>query len=157
ADAYRQTVTAGAAEVLGGANARRDSAQRVWSRLLDQGFSGFTDVRGRRWSLAGYVDMATRTTVAQAAVQGQLDPQAALGLDLVIVSNAPQECPRCRPWEGKILTRDARGEGGASLQVEHATDDRMITVRVAGSVAEAIRAGLLHPNCRHSLSAYLPG
>lgn len=156
-DAYRQTVTAGAATVLGGATARRDAAQTVWNRLLDQGFTGFTDVKGRRWSLAGYVDMATRTTTAQAAVQGQLDRQADLGLDLVIVSNAPQECERCRPWEGKILTRDESGRGGRALEVEHAIDDRMITIHVAGSVAEAIAAGLLHPNCRHSLSAYLPG
>ncbi len=33
----------------------------------------------------------------------------------------------------------------------------MIRVEVRGSVDEAIRAGLMHPNCRHSLSAYLPG
>ncbi len=156
-DAYRATVSAGAASVLGGATARREAAQGVWNRLLDQGFTGFTDVRGRRWSLAGYVDMATRTTTAQAAVQGQLDRQADLGLDLVIVSNAPQECPRCRPWEGKILTRDESGRGGRSLQVEHAVEDRNITVHAAGSVSEAIADGLLHPNCRHSLSAYLPG
>jgi hypothetical protein len=156
-DAYRQTVTAGAATILGGATARRDAAQSVWNKLLDQGFTGFTDARGRRWSLAGYVDMATRTTTAQAAVQGQLDRQAEQGLDLVIVSNAPQECERCRPWEGKVLTRDESGRGGRAIQAEHAIDDRMITVHVAGSVAEAIAAGLLHPNCRHSLSAYLPG
>jgi hypothetical protein len=156
-DAYQQTVTAGAANVLGGALTRRQAASKVWNRLLDQGFTGFTDVRGRNWSLAGYVDMATRTTTAQAAVAGQLDRQAQYGLDLVIVSNAPQECVRCRPWEGKILTRDGSGAGGRTLQVEHATEDRMITVRVAGSVAEATAAGLLHPNCRHSLSAYLPG
>lgn len=156
-DAYQQTVTAGAAHVLGGASTRRQAASQVWNRLLDQGFTGFTDVRGRNWSLAGYVDMATRTTTAQAAVAGQLDRQAQYGLDLVIVSNAPQECKRCRPWEGKILSRDGSGAGGKTLQVEHATEDRMITVRVAGSVAEAVAAGLLHPNCRHSLSAYLPG
>lgn len=156
-DTYREVVSAGAANTLGGALTRRQAAQQVFGRLLERGFDGFTDARGRRWSLAGYVDMATRTTVAQAAVQGQLDRQAELGLDLVIVSNAPQECPRCRPWEGKILTRDESGRGGASLQVEHATDDRTVTVRVAGSVSEATAAGLLHPNCRHSLSAYLPG
>lgn len=156
-DAYQQTVTAGAASILGGAQTRRVAASSVWNRLLDKGFTGFTDVRGRNWSLAGYVDMATRTTTAQAAVAGQLDRQAQYGLDLVIVSNAPQECVRCRPWEGKILTRDGSGAGGKTLRVQHATEDRDIEVRVAGSVAEATAAGLLHPNCRHSLSAYLPG
>lgn len=156
-DAYREVVTAGAAGMLGGVETRREASQRVWNRLLDRGFTGFTDVKGRNWSLAGYVEMATRTTTAQAAVAGQLDRQAQLGLDLVIVSNAPQECVRCRPWEGKILTRDESGRGGRTLEVEHATEDKTIKVHVAGSVSEALADGLLHPNCRHSLSAYLPG
>lgn len=156
-DTYRQVISQTAATTLGGATTRRDAAQRAYSKLINEGLAGFVDTRGRRWSLSGYVDMATRTTVAQAAVQGQLDRQADLGLDLVIVSNAPQECERCRPWEGKILTRDDSGTGGRNVQAEHAIDDRMITVRVAGSVNEAIATGLLHPSCRHSLSAYLPG
>jgi hypothetical protein len=42
--------------------------------------------------------------------------------------------------------------------VEHATDDgRMVPVDVAGSLDEARHAGLQHPNCRHSVSAYTPG
>lgn len=155
-DAYRATVTAGAANVLGGALTRRDAAQRVWGDLLDKGFAGFTDVKGRNWSLAGYVDMATRTTTAQAAVAGQLDRQAELGLDLVIVSNAPQECVRCRPWEGKVLARNGP-KGARDVEAEHGATDEMVTVHIAGTVDEAIADGLLHPNCRHSLSAFLPG
>jgi hypothetical protein len=156
-DAYRQTVTAGSAEILGGAATRRQAAERVWNNLLRQGFTGFTDVRGRNWSLAGYVDMATRTTVAQAAVAGHLDRLAESGIDLVIVSNAPQECSRCRPAEGKIYTRDDSGRGGATIEVEHALDDKIVKVRVEGALSEAIQSGLFHPNCRHSVSAYLPG
>jgi hypothetical protein len=156
-DAYRQVIATTAATVAGGATTRRDAAQRAYGKLINEGLTGFTDVRGRRWSLSGYVDMATRTTVAQAAVQGQLDRQADLGLDLVIVSNAPQECKLCQPWEGKILTRDESGRGGRDIRAEHAIEDRTITVHVAGSVSEALAAGLMHPNCRHSFSAYLPG
>ncbi|MEV6667556.1 phage minor capsid protein [Streptomyces nigra] len=33
----------------------------------------------------------------------------------------------------------------------------MVAVDVAGSLDEARRAGLQHPNCRHSVSAYTPG
>ena len=33
----------------------------------------------------------------------------------------------------------------------------MVTVEVAGSLPEARGKGLLHPNCRHTVSAYLPG
>jgi len=79
------------------------------------------------------------------------------GVDLVIVSKAPRECPLCRRWEGKVLT--IGGPSGArTVEVEHATeDDRMVSVDVAGSLDEARAAGLQHPNCRHSVSAYTPG
>lgn len=44
-----------------------------------------------------------------------------------------------------------------TVQVESAIDDGMVTVHVAGTIADATSAGLFHPSCRHSLSAYLPG
>lgn len=156
-DAYRAVVATDALpSVLLGTTTRRRATQVAWEELLTRGVTGFTDKAGRRWNLASYVEMATRTGVAQAAVEGHLDRLASAGLDLVIVSNAPQECQRCRPWEGKILTRDGADRARA-VSADHATEDRAITVHVAGSVQEAIKAGLLHPNCRHSLNAYLPG
>lgn len=155
-DAYRQVVATAAVDTLLGTATRLRTAQRAWERLLSRGITGFVDRSGRHWELASYVEMATRTTVAQAAVEGHLDRLAAAGIDLVIVSNAPQECDRCRPWEGQVLAR--RGvEGRQTIEVQHATQDRTIRVDVRGTVDEAIRAGLMHPNCRHSLSAYLPG
>ena len=154
-DAYRAAVGAGASTVLSGTATRLRAAQVAWEDLLSRGITGFTDRAGRRWDLASYVEMAMRTTTAQAAVEGHLDRLAAAGIDLVIVSNAPQECVRCRPWEGKVL---ARTGAAGTRRVEHATRDRqMVTVHVAGTLAQAIAGGLLHPNCRHSLNAYLPG
>ncbi|MFF3325812.1 phage minor capsid protein [Streptomyces sp. NPDC002889] len=56
-----------------------------------------------------------------------------------------------------MLALDGPG-GTRTLEVEHATyDDRTVRVNVAGSLDDARRAGLQHPNCRHSTSAYLPG
>lgn len=153
-DAYRDVVARASADVLLGTATRRQAAQRAWEQLLSRGVTGFVDRSGRGWELASYVEMATRSTVAQAAVEGHLDRLAAAGIDLVIVSDAPQECPRCRPWEGKVLARS--GPTG-TIQVQHATQDRPITITVAGTIDQAIGAGLMHPNCRHSLSAYLPG
>lgn len=155
-DAYREVIAATIPQTLLGTTSRIAAAQHAWDRLLAQGVTGFVDKAGRRWQLASYVEMATRTGVAQAAVQGHLDRLGAAGIDLVIVSDAPQECVRCRPWEGKVLSRTR--PGARVLEVEHATvDDRTVLVEVAGSVVEAVAAGLMHPNCRHSLSAYLPG
>ncbi|MFF5228442.1 phage minor capsid protein [Dactylosporangium sp. NPDC000521] len=157
-DSYREVIAAGSApDVLAGLATRRRASQIAWERLLTQGITGFVDRSGRAWNLASYVEMAARSTVAQAAVEGHLDRLSAAGLDLVIVSNAPQECARCRPWEGKILARSGPA-GRRTIQVEHATRDGvMVNVEIAGTVAEAIAAGLMHPNCRHSLSGYMPG
>lgn len=157
-DAYRKVVAETVATgVLQGTETRLRTAQRAWDRLLSQGITGFVDKGGRRWELASYVEMATRTGTAQAAVQGHLDRLGTAGIDLVIVSNAPQECERCRPWEGKILAKDGP-PGKRTVRVQHATvDGRMETVEIAGSMDEAVADGLLHPNCRHSISAYLAG
>lgn len=157
-DSYRtvvaQTATPG---VLLGVDTRRRSAQRAWDRLLVQGISGFQDRSGRNWELQSYVEMATRTTAAQAAVEGHLDRLGDADIDLVMVSDAPQECERCRPWEGKILARGGPA-GKRTIEREHATeDDHTVRIQVAGSLDEAIAAGLMHPNCRHSVRAYLPG
>lgn len=157
-DAYRQVVGEVAAPgVLLGLDTRRRAAQRAWERLLVEGVTGFEDRAGRRWELASYVEMASRTTVAQAAVEGHLDRLGDADLDLVIVSDAPQECERCRPWEGRILTRGGP-DGARTLDREHATEGgEQVRVEVAGSFDEAVRKGLMHPNCRHSIRAYLPG
>jgi hypothetical protein len=157
-DAYRQVVAKTAlVDVTLGLAARRAASQKAWSELLAQGITGFTDRAGRNWNLASYVEMATRTGAAQAAVEGHMAKLGEAGVDLVIVSNAPQECIRCRPWEGQVLSRGGPA-GRRTVEVEHATrDGEQVQVQVAGSVDEAVAAGLLHPNCRHNLSAYLPG
>lgn len=154
-DTYRAAVGANSAGVLLGTHTRLRAAQVAWEDLITRGITGFVDRSGRRWELASYVEMAMRSTTAQAAVEGHLDRLGDAGIDLVIVSNAPQECKKCRPWEGAILSRN--GGGAGVVYVEHATQDRTIPVYVAGSVNDAVRAGLMHPNCRHSLSAYMPG
>ena len=152
--AYQQAVAAGATEVLGGGSTRLQAAQRVLDRLLADGIRGFTDARGRRWSLDTYVEMAVRSTTGQAAVAGHVAQLQAVGVDLVVVSDSPRECPLCRIWESKVLSLS--GQVGAVI-VPSVTGGDPVTVRVAGTLAEAKAAGLMHANCRHRVTAYLPG
>ena len=154
-DAYREVMAQPASDVLLGTKTRLRAAQVAWEHLLSKGITGFTDRRGRRWELASYVEMATRTTVAHAAVEATLDRFREAGIGLVIVSNAPQECQRCRPFEGKVLA--IAGPVGTREMVHGIHDSVMVQVEVVDTVAGAITKGLMHPNCRHSLAAYLPG
>lgn len=154
-DAYRDVVGRASADALLGTATRRQVADRAWRQLLDQGVTGFVDRSGRRWELASYVEMATRTTIAQAAVQGHLDQLGQAGIDLVQVSTSARTCPRCLPWQGRVLSRTA---GAGMLLREHAArPGATLAVDVAGTVSDAIGAGLMHPGCRHAVSAYLPG
>ncbi|WP_433444563.1 phage minor capsid protein [Nonomuraea sp. CA-141351] len=153
-DIYRQVIAETAGRVLTGAQTRRQAAQEALDRLTAQGITGFTDVSGRSWDLESYVAMAMRTATARAAVDGHLAILRDAGIDLVIVSTTPYSCTLCDPWEGKVLTQS--GTAGERPETNALTNEP-ITVRVAATVEQARLAGLLHPGCRHSLSAYLPG
>jgi len=61
----------------------------------------------------------------------------------------------CRPWEGKIL-RIGSGPIG-EVTDEDVTTGEPITFEVAGTLAGAMAAGLLHPNCEHTIRSFIPG
>lgn len=147
-DVYRKVIAETALpSVLLGVATRRRAAQVAWEKLLGEGVTGFVDKSGRRWELASYVEMAVRAGTAQAAVEGHMDRLQDAKINLVIVSNAPQECEKCRPWEGKILSRTG-SPGPRTVTVPSAISDDLVTVHIAGTVAEAVAPpGLLHPNC----------
>lgn len=136
-DLHRRLQTDAITQALTG-TARRDAATRMAVRLAGEGLHGFTDVRGRAWDLDTYADMAVRTGVAQATVEGSLDTYRQQGLDLVQVSVTSGACERCADWEGRILT-----QGGNETKYP--------------SVASAVAAGLLHPGCKHALYAFEDG
>ncbi|WP_018219105.1 phage minor capsid protein [Salinispora vitiensis] len=155
-DSYRTVVTRASVMPVLGLSSRRRAAQIAWEQLLASGVTGFVDRRGRRWELASYVEMATRTVVHQALRSGRLDQLLAHGYELIRISDSPQECHRCLPWEHAVLR--IAGAGTGWIEAEHATrDGERVRVHVAGTLPQAIAAGLFHPNCTHSLAAYLPG
>ncbi|WP_440571959.1 phage minor capsid protein [Streptomyces sp. KR2] len=156
-DTFRAVVSRVAATPLLGTGTRRQGVQDALRQFADHGIRAFVDKAGRRWSLPSYAEMAVRTATARAATEAHMRTLAEHGVDLVVVSNAPRECPLCRPWEGRVLT--ISGPAGArTVEVEHATEDgRTVEVRVAGSLDQARGEGLQHPNCRHSVSSYTPG
>lgn len=156
-DAYRDVIARAAAAPVLGVQTRRQAAQSALDAFANRGVTGFVDRSGRAWDMRSYVEMAMRSAVGRAAVEAHSDRLGAAGVELVLVSQAPEECELCRPWERKILARTG-APGKREVQVEHATEDgEMVTVKVAGSLPEARTAGLMHPNCRHTVSAYLPG
>lgn len=116
-DTYRSVIAESSPGVLLGDQTRRQAAQAALNRFAAAGIKGFTDKAGRAWSMESYTEMAMRTGCGRAAVQGHVDRLTANGLNLVIVSDAPKECPLCRPWEGKVLSI-----GGVPVEMPEGTD-----------------------------------
>ncbi|TQJ60488.1 minor capsid protein 2 [Arthrobacter sp. SLBN-83] len=145
-DIYAQTVRQAVAQAALGVVTRREASAIILERLGKTGITGFRDTAGRNWNMASYAEMAARTSTSQAMLQGSTDRLRELGVDTVIVSNAPEECAVCRPFEGKVLS--LTGQTSGKLR-----DGRT----VMASLAEAKARGLYHPNCRHSHNIYLPG
>lgn len=127
---------------------RKDAAADLLGGYARKGITGFTDAAGRSWDLVSYAEMVSRTTLAQTVVDSYLEQIDANGHDLVMVSDAPEECPLCRPFEGRILSIS----GPAGQRVVDG-----VRVAVLTTVAAAVNAGLHHPNCRHRLNLYQPG
>jgi hypothetical protein len=146
-DVYRNVIAEVAGQGVTGVQTRLQVASQAMRRFAAHGVTGFVDKAGRNWELASYAEMASRTVIGQAHVQGGLDRYQQQGRYLVIVSNAPEECRLCRPYEGKVLSMTGR----------QPTDTELGGHRFAGSLEQARRDGLLHPNCRHALDAFIPG
>ncbi len=141
-DVFRQVLARTAPQVLLGTQTRLQAAQSALNGFADRGITGFIDRAGRSWAMESYVEMSMRAATMNAATQGHVERLLANGHDLVMVSDAPQECDLCRPWEGQVLSLTGLPQTG---------------VRVKGTLDQARREGLFHPSCRHSVSLFIPG
>lgn len=137
-DAYRSIIAEATTQVATGTQTRRQATQVALNRFADRGISGFQSADGRSWDMASYAEMAVRSASGQAAIEGHIGRLTANGYDLVVVSDSPEECGVCRPWEGKILSISGQDRRHKSLN-------------------EATSAGLFHPSCTHTITAWVPG
>lgn len=145
-DTYAKVGLLAAQSVASGVETRKEASLRFLNQLAGRGVTGFVDRAGRAWEMGSYAEMVGRTTVAQAMLEGHADRIQHYGIDTVIVSDAPEECTICRPFEGRVLSISGRNQGTLADGTE-----------VMMSLTAAKAAGLYHPNCRHSHSIYLPG
>ena len=137
-DSYRAIVARVTAQSALGVDTRLRTAQRALDSFASDGVVGFVDSAGRHYDIRSYTAMATRTALLNAQRQGRAARLEMNGKDLIIVSSHPNSSPICAPYERKILSLSGASEKYTSLE-------------------SAKAAGLFHPNCRHSFTAYVPG
>lgn len=137
-DVYKVISPAAAAgQALGHGYTPAQAQAYAWREYVKNGITGFTDRSGRNWSLSAYVEMSVRTATMRAFNDSHLQVIQATGSNLVIVSDDGHPCPLCFPWQNRVLCIVPDGE--------HPT------------IAQAIAAGLMHPNCKHVWSIYVEG
>lgn len=100
------------------------------------GIESFIDKGGKKWKLDRYTELLIRTKAVEARNRGLANRMAENEYDLVQVS-AHGGCDLCAPWEGRILSVTGKTPGYPT-------------------VAQAQRAGLFHPNCKHAINALVP-
>ncbi|MFD6968372.1 phage minor capsid protein [Streptomyces sp. NPDC059949] len=154
-DVFRGVTSRAAGTQLLTGITRRDASQRALDEFARRGVTGFIDSAGRAWELAAYAEMTVRSVTARAAIDGHIDAMAEVGQGLVIVSDAPLECPKCAPWEGEVLAL-AGPPGPRTVRTEQAIQPTglrgvfraptTVAVHLAGTLPEARAAGLFHPN-----------
>lgn len=154
-DTYREVIARTVPGILIGGDTGRQAQTRAWRELRRAGVTGFIDSADRRWNLATYVEMATRTATRRAFTDSNLATLSSYGIDLVTPIGGGGMCDVCGRWVGKVLSQG--GTGARTVEVPHSTRDTTVTVRVAGSVDDAIADGWGHPNDRCTLVGYFPG
>lgn len=137
-DAYRDIIYKVAPSAVAGVETRLQATQRALTDFANKGIGTFVDRAGKNWDIASYAEMATRTSMAHAQVQGHINRMTEQGRDLVIVSHHPEPSRLCRPHEGKVYSISGNDSHYPAL-------------------SWAIGDGLFHPNCRHTINAYIEG
>jgi len=139
--AVSTTIAEGAVEGL----TNRKLAKRMEEKVRKAtGRFTFKDKRGRNWTADNYFGMLNRTLHATAARQTYItEATEELGYDLYKIeggvtgsSNVYEDDP-CDDWAGKIISMTGATKGYPTY-------------------ADAIAAGVFHPNCVHFVRALLP-
>lgn len=76
--------------------------------MAQKGIPAFVDKSGREWSPEAYVNMDIRATVKNTALEAQFSTMDSLGQDVFEVSSHPGSRPKCRPWQGKLISRSGK-------------------------------------------------
>lgn len=154
-DVYRTTLNKVQLMMGTGSITLNEAIDLATRDFLDKGINCIVYADGRRVNIADYVRMALHTTSTRATLQGAAKRFAELGYDTVLISQYGGCSKTCEPWQGKVYIDDVftvwSGERSGDFGKSHYCDKWFMLLSVA------IRGGLFHPNCRHTMGQYIEG
>lgn len=154
-DVYRTTLNRVQLMMGSGSLTLTEAIDLATREFLDKGINCIVYAGGRRVNIADYVRMALRTTSTRATLQGAAKRFAELGYDTVLISQYGGCSETCEPYQGKVYIDDVftiwNGEKSGDFGKSNYCDKWFMLLSVA------IRGGLFHPNCRHTMGQYIEG
>lgn len=153
-DVYRRTILRTATALNAGGMTYQKAVDEATKDFLAQGISCVEYANGRRVNIASYAEMALRTCATRAMLMGEARKREALGIDTVLVSQYGACSDTCLPWQGRVyiddVFQDYNGPRGGSFGVSRNGKQYMF-------LSIAMKGGLFHPNCRHTISTWVEG
>ena len=154
-DVYRTTLNKVQLMMGTGSITLNEAIDLATRDFLDKGINCIVYADGRRVNIADYVRMALRTTSTRATLQGAAKRFAELGYDTVLISQYGGCSETCEPYQGKVYIDDVftiwNGEKSGDFGKSNYCDKWFMLL------SAAIRGGLFHPNCRHTMGQYIEG
>nr|DAY85567.1 MAG TPA: minor capsid protein [Caudoviricetes sp.] len=148
-DVYRQTIFKTHMYLQNGAKTLNQAIDMATKDFLDKGINSVEYKNGARVHISSYAEMALRTANHRAMLLGEGKKRDEYGIHLVVVSAHANTCPKCEPWQGKIVIDDIFSHPSTEYIEKYKSKYKLLS--------EAIDKGLLHPNCRHALITYFEG
>ena len=146
-DIYRQTIYKAEMFMAAGTKTLDQAIDLATKEFLDGGIDCIEYRNGRRVNIASYAEMALRTASQRATFLAEGKKRDEWGIHTIFVSAHANTCPKCEPWQGKVLVDNVFSHGTVAEAAELGVP----------LLSTAMKAGLLHPNCRHTLATYFPG
>lgn len=147
-----ETLNAETGKVITGVSTLQQAVRSAVRTMDEQGITGFTDSRGRRWSAEAYTRMTVKTTCSNAANQAVIDRNNDYGNDLIWVRTNATARPGCYPWQGKVMSMQnrARDVQDGSGNTVHAY--------AASETTYGQPDGIFGINCHHGpMNVFIPG
>lgn len=132
-DVYRQTIFKSHMYLQNGVKTLNQAIDMATKDFLEKGINSIEYKNGAKVNIASYAEMCLRTASHRATLLGEGKKRDEYGIHLVVVSAHGNTCPKCEPWQGKILIDDVFSNGGGVEQKEYPL------------LSRAIEEGLLHP------------
>ena len=155
-DVYRKTVRATALGMATGSMTLQQATDAATKSFLESGINCVRYKNGRQVNIASYAEMALRTASTRATLMGEAKRRESMGVDTVLVSQYGACSETCLPWQGLVYIDDVWQDyngphtlGGTYGVSRNGHQYPLLSV--------AVRNGLFHPNCRHTLTTWFEG